>query len=144
MTKLCRETVATVKEGDFLCSGNYTYFVRTSIESTGRNRKCYYFTLVFEDGRTLYAEKSSALYGLKIVKSAKYWNVDTEEAVETFDIYEAWKHEKKAGYGGSFPHFLYDECLGRNGSLITWEAHEAREAKLAEAEAEAQAEADFA
>lgn len=69
---------------------------------------------------------------------AKFWDIEREREVSVYDVIAAWE-ELKANeqYDGSFAHFLNDECLGKNGSLITWEEHERREAKQAADEAAA-------
>ena len=73
-----------------------------------------------------------------------FWDVDREIPVTYDDVLEAYRREVSENGKdavGSFHHFLYDGCLSKNGSLITWEAHTKNIDKLLRDEAEADAEA---
>lgn len=76
------------------------------------------------------AKKVRTYCGLVLPLDAMYWNAEADEAVTLGEIVTAWEYAKRVeDYDGSFSHYLYDDCLGKNGALITWKAHEADLAK---------------
>lgn len=80
--------------------------------------------------------------GAVLLNEWGFWDMEQDAEVSAYDLLKGWENLVSAEeYDGDFRHYVYDECLGKNGSLITMAEHEADLRKLAEDEA--RAEADF-